>query len=69
MIKTWRDNPDCPADWEDRIRWNSTHRCGDCIDFFECPCGCGWGWCQLDDSVYERTERCCGEGVPRSDGL
>lgn len=65
MIRTWRDQPDCPPEWEQRISWNSSHRCRDCSEFFECPCGCGWGWCMLDDSVFEGTERCCGEGTPR----
>lgn len=36
----------------------SGHRCGECPDWSECPCGCGWGVCTKSVELTNGEDEC-----------
>lgn len=66
MIKTWRDAPDCPPEWDDEAEWTKKHTCGDCFHYHPCPCMlCRHGWCTENEEYVQRGFRACEAGEPR----
>lgn len=65
MIKTWRDAPDCPPEWDAEAEWQEKHTCGDCLHYHPCPCMCRQGWCTEGNEYVQRGFRACEDGEPR----
>lgn len=65
MVSTWRDHPDCPPEWDDEEVWRQKHTCGDCAEYYPCPCGCDRGWCNAMDDYAAKSETCCESCEPR----